>query len=229
VSSPGEARVARRAVTVTFGASGLLIASLAVRTPSIQQDLQLTTGRLGLLSALFGLTAVATMQVTARLTSRFGSRSLVRAAAVVQPVLLLGVGIAPDLVTLAAVEIVLGAVVGLLDVSVNAHAVTIERALGRPVMNGCHAAWSLGSVGGALLGAGAAHLGVSRGAHYAVLAAPTTPCSRRCSCRSPPRPDAFCSLPPTPSPLGSGQAPGRPGGPGGAGRSQSSARWAPSR
>ena len=170
MSSPAEAGVPRRAVTVIFGASGLLIASLAVRTPSIQQDLQLTTGRLGLLSALFGLTAVAAMQVAARLTGRFGSRSLVRVAAVVQPVLLLGVGIAPDLVTLAAVQILLGAVVGLLDVGVNAHAVTIERALGRPVMNGCHAAWSLGSVGGALLGAGAAHLGVSRGAHFAVLA-----------------------------------------------------------
>ena len=175
MSSQDEPVVARRAVTMIFGVSGLLIASLAVRTPSLQEDLQLTTGRLGLLSALFGLTAVAAMQVAAGLTTRFGSRALVRMAAVVQPVLLLGVGVAPDLVTLAAGQLMLGAVVGLLDVSVNAHAVAIERALGRPIMNGCHAAWSLGSVVGALLGAGAAHLEVSRGVHYVVVAAVIVP------------------------------------------------------
>jgi MFS family permease len=175
MSSRADAVVARRAVTVIFGVNGLVIASLAVRTPSLQQDLQLTTGQLGLLSALFGLTAVGTMQIAGRLTIRFGSRSLVWAASIVLPVLLLGVGVAPNFMTLAAVQLVLGAVVGLLDVSVNAHAVTVERALGRPIMNGCHAAWSLGSVGGALLGAGAAHIGLSRGAQYALLAAVLVP------------------------------------------------------
>jgi MFS family permease len=175
MSSPADATVARRAVTVIFGVNGLVIASLAVRTPSLQQDLQLTTGQLGLLTALFGLTAVGTMQIAGSLTIRFGSRSLVRAASVVQPVLLLGMGVAPDFVTLAAVQLMLGAVVGLLDVSVNAHAVTVERALGRPIMNGCHAAWSLGSVSGALLGAGAAHIGLSRGVQYALLAAVLVP------------------------------------------------------
>ncbi|MFC0533266.1 MFS transporter [Phytohabitans kaempferiae] len=174
-SSRTGATAARWAVTVMFGVNGLVIASLAVRTPSLQQDLQLTTGQLGLLSALFGLTAVGTMQIAGSLTVRFGSRSLVRAASVVQPVLLLGMGVAPDFVTLAAVQMMLGAVVGLLDVSVNAHAVTVERALGRPIMNGCHAAWSLGSVSGALLGAGAAHIGLSRGVHYVFLTAVLVP------------------------------------------------------
>jgi hypothetical protein len=115
------------------------------------------------------------MQVAARLTIRFGSRSLLRAASVVQPVLLLGVGVAADFLTLAAVQLVLGAVVGVLDVSVNAHAVTVERAVGRPIMNGCHAAWSLGSVGGSFIGAGAASMGLSRGLHYALLAVVLVP------------------------------------------------------
>ncbi|MGN9913509.1 MFS transporter [Phytohabitans sp. LJ34] len=109
------------------------------------------------------------------LTVRFGSRSLVRAASLVQPVLMVGMGVAPNVLTLAAVQLMLGAVVGLLDVSVNAHAVTVERVLGRPIMNGCHAAWSIGSVSGALLGAGAAHIGLSRGVHYAILAAVLVP------------------------------------------------------
>jgi hypothetical protein len=71
---------------------------------------------------------------------------------------------------MTAIQILFGAAVGLLDVGVNAHAVTVERALGRPIMNGCHAAWSIGSAGGALLGSGAAHLGLSRAAHYTLVA-----------------------------------------------------------
>src|SRR5205823_9537177 len=64
---------ARRAVTAAFGANGLLIASLAVRTPSLQQDLHLDPGRLGLAAALFGVAAVLAMQTAGGLAARFGS------------------------------------------------------------------------------------------------------------------------------------------------------------
>ena len=49
--------------------------------------------------------------------------------------------------------VVLGAVHGMLDVSMNAHAVAVERRLGRPIMNGCHAAWSVSAVVASLIGA----------------------------------------------------------------------------
>ena len=53
----------------------------------------------------------------------------------------------------------------------NAHAVAVERALGRSILNGCHAAWSIGAVGGSLLASGAAQLGLSRAVHFGMLAA----------------------------------------------------------
>ena len=68
---------ARWAITGVFGGNGLLIASLAVRTPSLQLDLGLTTGQLGLLSGLFGISAVIAMQSSGRLAARFGSAGLV--------------------------------------------------------------------------------------------------------------------------------------------------------
>jgi len=62
--------------------------------------------------------------------------------------------------------LLLGALIGILDVVMNAHAVAVEAALGRPVMNSCHAAWSLGAVAGSLIGGAAAQADVSLTSHY---------------------------------------------------------------
>src|SRR5690348_16800576 len=131
---------ARWAITGVFGGNGLLIASLAVRTPSLQLDLDLTTGQLGLLSALFGISAV------------------------------IAVGVAPGFRPLAIAQLLIGALHGTLDVGMNSHAVAVEKALRRPILNGCHAAWSIGAVVGSLLGSLAVQAGLSRAEHYVVLA-----------------------------------------------------------
>jgi MFS family permease len=163
---------ARWAVAITFGAAGLVIGSLAVRTPSLKADLGLTDGQLGLVSALIGSAAVVAMQVAGRLAARLGSAPLVRVAAVAQPAALLWVGVAPSAGQLAAAVVLLGAAIGTLDVGMNAHAVAVERALRRPVLNGCHAGWSIGAVAGSLLGGAEAGAGISRAVHYLCLTPP---------------------------------------------------------
>ncbi|GAA0399546.1 MFS transporter [Microbispora corallina] len=165
------ARRARWAVVAIFAGNGFAIASLAVRTPSLKLDIGLSEGGLGLATTLFGVAAVASMQLTGGLAARWGSAWIVRAAAVALPAALAGVGLAGDLPHLFAAMVVLGVVHGVLDVTMNAHAVTVERALGRSILNGCHAAWSLGAVAGSLAGGAAAQAGVSRAAHYLWLAA----------------------------------------------------------
>jgi fucose permease len=174
----GTATRARWATTAVFGINGLLIASLAVRTPSLKLDLGLTPGQLGLVTALFGVSAVAAMQAAGRLAARVGSAAVVRTALLVLPLALVGIGFAPDLGTLVLLQLVFGSIHGLLDVTMNAHAVAVERALGRPVMNGCHAAWSIGAVAGAVLGSLAAEF--SRSNHYVVLAGALIPISVLC-------------------------------------------------
>ncbi|BAL91254.1 putative MFS transporter [Actinoplanes missouriensis 431] len=172
---------ARWAITTVFGANGLLIASLAVRTPSLKIDLDLTPGQLGTLSALFGVAAVIAMQTVGTLVARTGSRTIVQVTTVTLPLLLIGIGAAPNLWTQMLVQIAFGAVHGMLDVTMNAHAVAVERRLGRPIMNTCHAAWSIGSVAGALLGAGAAQIGTSRTVHYVLLTCLLIPLAVVCS------------------------------------------------
>ncbi|GIF71927.1 MFS transporter [Asanoa siamensis] len=167
--------MARWAITAVFAANGLLVASFAARAPSVKVDLGLSAGELGLVTAAFGAAAVVAMQGAGRLAARFGSRRVVRAAVCVLPGALLGTAYAGDLVSLAAVFLLVGAVHGLLDVAMNAHAVAVERALARPILNGCHAAWSIGAVGGSLLASGAAQLGWSRAIHFGLVAAVLVP------------------------------------------------------
>jgi hypothetical protein len=60
---------------------------------------------------------------------------------------------------------VLGAVHGTTDAAMNAHAVAVERRAGRPILSGCHGAWSVSAVAASLLTAGLSHAGVSLTAH----------------------------------------------------------------
>jgi MFS family permease len=174
VTTAATAR-ARWAIAAVFAGNGLLISSLAVRTPSLKLDLGLTPGRLGLTAALFGVSAVLAMQLAGRVAGRIGSAWILRLATPLLPVLLVGIGGAPGFGSLAVALVAFGAVHGLLDVAMNAHAVAVERTLRRPIMSGCHAAWSIGAVVGSLLGFGAAQLDVARWPHYALLAAVLVP------------------------------------------------------
>jgi fucose permease len=59
---------------------------------------------------------------------------------------------------------------GSLDVSMNVHGVTVERRYGRPILSGFHAAFSLGGLAGAALGALAAGAGLDVRVHLALVA-----------------------------------------------------------
>lgn len=162
---------ARWAVTSVFAINGAVIASMAVRTPSIKIEHGLTAGQLGMSQVFFGVAALAAMQFIGGWSARLGSAWLVRVTSVLLPLALPAVGLSHGLLGLCAALLLLGAVDGVLDVSMNAHAVAVERALGRPILNGCHAAWSIGAVAGAGTGGIAAGAGLSLTAHFALVAA----------------------------------------------------------
>jgi predicted MFS family arabinose efflux permease len=63
------------------------------------------------------------------------------------------VGLAGSVPALFAALFVWGAFQGTLDVSMNTQAIALERVGGRPLMNGLHAAWSIGAFAGAAIGA----------------------------------------------------------------------------
>ncbi|GAA4531462.1 MFS transporter [Nonomuraea ferruginea] len=158
---PGDVRRARVAVYLLFLLAGAAIGTWTARIPAIKQDLGLGEGELSL--ALLGLAAgaMAGMQAVGRLVDRFGSARVMIPAALLHGPALVAPAYAVNLATLALALLAFGAVHGVLDVSMNANAVVVERAWGRRVMSSFHAVFSLGGFAGAAAGGLFAQAGLS--------------------------------------------------------------------
>lgn len=148
-------RRARVAVAIIFFMVGCFVATWFIQIPLIQQRADLSSGLLSLVLIAPTAGALLSMQVGGFLVARIGSYLLLRVAGAVLPVTLCGIAVAGSLWSAVAAFLVLGLVVGLVDVSMNAQGIAVERAAGRPVMNGLHGAWGLGAVAGASIGTGA--------------------------------------------------------------------------
>ncbi|MFJ1735479.1 MFS transporter [Streptomyces sp. NPDC088254] len=153
-------RAARVATYVYFVLYGTLLGTWVVHIPAIEERVGISHATLGGLLVVLGLGAFAGMQVAGPLTDRLGTRTVVPAGGVLCGATLFLPGLAHDPWTLAAALLVFGLCNGCLDVSMNAHAVHVEKAYGRPVMSGFHATFSVGGVLAALAGAGTASAGL---------------------------------------------------------------------
>ncbi|MFD8253037.1 MFS transporter [Streptomyces werraensis] len=162
---------ARVATYVYFVLCGTLMGAWVVHIPAVEERVGVSHATLGGLLVLLGLGAFAGMQVAGPLTDRLGTRVVVPATAVLCGASLVLPGLARDPWTLAGALLVFGACNGGLDVSMNAHAVHVEKAYGRPVMSGFHATFSVGGVLAALVAAGATSAGVSPVATMAAIGA----------------------------------------------------------
>ncbi|MFF5979720.1 MFS transporter [Streptomyces olindensis] len=164
-------RAARVATYVYFVLCGTLMGTWVVHIPAIEERVGISHATLGGMLVLLGLGAFTGMQVAGPLADRLGARVVLPAGGVLSGATLFLPGLAHDPWTLAGALLVFGFCNGCLDVSMNAHAVHVEKAYGRPVMSGFHATFSVGGVLAALAGAGAASTGLTTAATMAAMGA----------------------------------------------------------
>ncbi|MCX4907457.1 MFS transporter [Streptomyces sp. NBC_00878] len=162
-------RGARVATFVYFSLCGTLMGTWVVNIPAIEERVGISHATLGGLLVLLGLGAFIGMQVAGRLTDRLGARIVVPATGVLCSAALVLPGLPREPWTLAGALLVFGFCNGCLDVSMNAHAVHVEKAYGRPVMSAFHATFSVGGVLAALVGAATASAGLSPAAGMAAM------------------------------------------------------------
>jgi len=137
------------ALAVLFLVDGTGFGLWAAHVPVFKQSLRLGNGSLSvvLLSLVGG--AILTMPVMGHLIARFGSRSVVRIAAVAYVATLACVAQATSFGVLVLCAGLYGGAKGALDVSVNAQAIAVERHFGRSSMSLLQGCWSLGGLFGA--------------------------------------------------------------------------------
>ncbi|MBF6247988.1 MFS transporter, partial [Nocardia elegans] len=153
-------RIARAAVFTVFGLNGFLLAMWVVHIPVVTDRTGIAHSTLGMFILLMAGAGIVGMRAAGPLADRFGSRTLVAAAAVVAALAVIGPGLATAPAGLAIALACFGFGNGALDVSMNAQAVHVERAYRRPIMSAFHALFSGGGLLGSLLGAAALRAGL---------------------------------------------------------------------
>ncbi|WEH13220.1 MFS transporter [Streptomyces sp. VNUA24] len=164
-------RSARVATYAYFVLYGTLLGTWVVHIPAVEERVGISHAELGGLLVVLGVGAFAGMRVAGPLTDRLGTRVVVPVGGVLCGTTLFLPGLAHDAWTLAGALLVFGFCNGCLDVSMNAHAVHVEKAYGRPVMSGFHATFSVGGVLAALAGAGTASTGLNPAVGMAAVGA----------------------------------------------------------
>lgn len=146
---------ATRAVYASFLVNGAGFASLLSRVPQIRDALHLRPGTLGLVLLTVAIGSLISLPLAGSVVHRFGAA---RSTAVMSVVWAVGMAIAA-IGTRAGTPIVaiglliIGLGTGPWDVAQNVEGAAVEQALGRSIMARFHAAFSIGTVIGALGGA----------------------------------------------------------------------------
>jgi len=154
-------RAARAATFVYFVLDGTLMGMWLVQIPAVEKRVGISSATLGSLLVLLGLGAFLGMRIAGRLADRFGTRLAVPVSGVMCGASLVLPGFARQPWVLAVALLVFGFCNGCLDVSMNAHAVHVEKAYKRPILSAFHATFSVGGVIAAIVGGRAISAGIS--------------------------------------------------------------------
>jgi MFS family permease len=163
VASPSHRRW-RWTITAAFGLGGITVSAWGPRLPAIKAGLGIDTATIGLLLAGVTVGAILGLLASTPVLHRLGSRRAVTGALLLIAAALGVMGLALILGSvplLAAAFVVAGFGIGTLDVLINVEGSAVERLVGRTLMPGMHAAWSIGVAVGSGIGAACAALGVS--------------------------------------------------------------------
>lgn len=132
-----------------FFIGGFGTATWAPLVPLLRERLMVGDDVLGMLLLCIGVGSLLTMPLSGALAMRLGCRRVVMTASILFAAILLLVSYVDALSLAVPIVLIFGAVMGCIDVVVNIVAVLVEKGIGRRIMSGMHAFWSLGGFAGA--------------------------------------------------------------------------------
>ena len=150
------------AVRAFFFIGGFGSASWAPLVPLLRERLSIGDDVLGMLLLCVGIGSLVTMPLAGALSSRLGCRRVLMAVSLLYAAVLLEICTVDSLFLAVPVILLFGALMGCVDVVINVAAVIVEQGIGRRIMSGMHAFWSIGGfVGAGLYGVWVGALGLS--------------------------------------------------------------------
>ena len=168
-------RRGRGALAVSFFVQGVTFALLVTRIPAIQDRYGISDALLPAFLAAVPILAGVASVLTEKAVARVGPGVVLRWAQPVVLLALLAVGAGSELWQAAVALGAFGLAVGALDASMNMLGVSLQRAYGRSIMLGFHAAYSLGGIAGASLAWVGAHYDLALFVSYLPVVAVVLP------------------------------------------------------
>ena len=155
-----------------FILAGVAIASLLSRVPQIRDLLHLKPGALGALLLMTAVGSLLSLPASGLVVHRLGAARTVSIMSVVSMtgLAIVAVGTEVGAVMVGAGLFVFGFGAGQWDVAMNVEGSAVEQQLDRSIMSRFHAAFSIGTVAGALVGAGMNAVDVRPMFHLAAIA-----------------------------------------------------------
>jgi predicted MFS family arabinose efflux permease len=146
-----NSNAARLATRLAFFVGGFGLSCWAPLIPFMREKLHLDPGVLGTLLLCLGLGSVSAMVMTGAISARFGSRSIIILSGFSLAMTVMLLPVAESTLQLAITLLFFGASLGSLDVSMNLHAVEVEKASECSLMSGFHAMFSVGGFAGSAI------------------------------------------------------------------------------
>jgi predicted MFS family arabinose efflux permease len=156
----------RFAIAAMFFVNGGTFANWAARIPAVQANLGLTELQIGIVLQGMAVGVLSALLVSSGLIARYSSRTVLTWTALTNVATLPLMGLLGSGVLFAEAAAAFGMIAALwgalvlfgmstssMDVAMNGQAIEVERRYGKTIMSSFHAAWSLGMVSGAGLGA----------------------------------------------------------------------------
>lgn len=142
----------RLATTVFFFISGFGYSSWASRIPAIKSQLHLSEAEFGAVLFAFPIGLMLTMPFTKRILNLFSSRYCMLLGAILFNIVLALPGFAAFVWQLVIILLIFGGSRNILNLSMNAQALEVQRLYPKSIMTTFHAVWSLAGFAGAGLG-----------------------------------------------------------------------------
>jgi len=170
LSAPDSGSVELRAVYATFFLESFVLGNWIPRIPDAKAYFGMSASLLGIALFIIPLGTLVAFLIGGNMMRRFGLGTMCRVG-----LSLWAVGIAvlpwmPDFAALVPLLFATGIAIGLCEVAMNTAADAFERNYKRRVMSKAHGCWSLGSLFGAVIGAGADQMGLSMRLHFGAVA-----------------------------------------------------------
>ena len=169
-----RARAALRATCVVYVCLGFGTSAWLSRLPDVRDDLGLTPATIGTMLLIASLGSLLTLPTFGPIVTKIGARASGRIGVLIWAlgIVCAGMGAQGVSIPLATAGLVLiAAGNGLWGATMNIEAGLVQAAVRRTVVPVIQAMYAVGMLGGALLGALAAQMGLSLGAHLFGLAA----------------------------------------------------------